>query len=70
VNVTHSPQPLEPLLLPAKDAFRLIGCGRDRGYALIAEGRLRALRLNRRVLVPRSECDAFIERELLNEETT
>ena len=53
----------EPLLLPAKDAFRLIGVGRDAGYRLIAEGRLRALRLGRRVLIPRTECEAFVERE-------
>jgi excisionase family DNA binding protein len=54
----------EPLLLPAKDAFRLIGVGRDAGYRLIAEGRLRGLRLGRRVLVPRAECERFVEREL------
>ena len=53
----------EPLLLPAKDAFRLIGVGRDAGYRLIAEGRLRSLRLGRRVLVPRLECERFVERE-------
>ena len=53
----------EPLLLPAKDAFRLIGVGRDAGYRLVAEGRLRALRMGRRVLIPRSECEAFVQRE-------
>jgi excisionase family DNA binding protein len=53
----------EPLLLPAKDAFRLIGVGRDAGYRLVAEGRIRALRMGRRVLIPRTECEAFVERE-------
>jgi excisionase family DNA binding protein len=61
--VTPPSRSLEPLLLPAQDAFRLIGCGRDRGYQLIAQGRLRHVRLGRRVLVPRLECAAFVERE-------
>jgi excisionase family DNA binding protein len=55
---------VEPLLLPAQDAFRLLGLGRDAGYQLVREGRLRAVRVNRRVLVPRAECEAFVEREM------
>lgn len=55
----------EPLLLAPRDAFRRIGVGRDTGYRLISEGRLRAVRLSgRKLLVPISECSAFIEREL------
>jgi excisionase family DNA binding protein len=61
--ITPPAQSVEPLLLPAQDAFRLIGLGRDRGYELIAQGRLRSIRLGRRVLVPRLECAAFVERE-------
>jgi excisionase family DNA binding protein len=54
----------EPLLLPAKDAFRLIGVARDFGYQLIRDGRLRVIRAGNRFLVPVSECAAFVEREL------
>jgi excisionase family DNA binding protein len=55
----------EPLLLKPQEAFRRIGVGRDAGYALIASGRLRVVRLGeRRMLVPVSECDAFVEREI------
>ena len=54
----------EPLLLPAKDAFRELGIGRDSGYQLIRNGRLRAMSVNRRLLVPRSELEAFVQREL------
>jgi excisionase family DNA binding protein len=61
----------EPLLLKPQDAFRRIGVGRDAGYRLIAEGRLRVVRLGeRRLLVPASECEAFVERELNGEEPT
>jgi predicted site-specific integrase-resolvase len=60
---------MEPLLLKPQDAFRRIGVARDVGYRLIAEGRLRVVRLSeRRILVPVSECDAFVERELAGQE--
>jgi excisionase family DNA binding protein len=61
--VTPPSQSVEPLLLSAQDAFRLIGLGRDSGYELIAQGRLRSIRLGRRVLVSRAECEAFVQRE-------
>ena len=55
---------VEALLLKPQEAFRRIGVGRDAGYALIREGRIRVVRLGeRRILVPASECEAFIERE-------
>jgi excisionase family DNA binding protein len=57
----------ESLLLSAQEAFRLIGIGRDCGYRLIAQGRLRSVRLGRRVLVSRAECEAFVERESVAE---
>ena len=60
----------EPLLIPARDAFRRIGVGRDAGYKLIAERRLRVVRLGaggRLLLVPVAECEAFIEREVERE---
>lgn len=54
----------EPLLIGARDAARRLGCGRDSAYELIRTGRLRAVKIGRRLLVPRSELDAFVEREL------
>ena len=55
---------VEALLLKPQEAFRRIGGGRDAGYALIRGGRIRVVRLGeRRILVPASECEAFIERE-------
>ena len=55
----------EPLLLKPQDAFQRIGIGRDAGYSLIREGRLRAVRIGEtRWLIPVTELSAFIEREL------
>jgi excisionase family DNA binding protein len=55
--MTHS------LLLGVRDAARELGLGRDMTYQLVREGRLRSVRVGRRVLVPRSELAAFCERE-------
>ena len=53
----------EPLLLGVRDAARELGIGRDSAYQLIREGRLRAVHIARRVLIPRTELVAFVERE-------
>ncbi len=56
-----------PLLLGVRDASRELGVGRDTAYALIREGRLRAVHVGRRLLVPRCELEAFVQREVLSE---
>ena len=54
----------EPLLVPAQEGFRRIGIGRDAGYRAVREGRLRVVRLGtRRLLIPVSELERFVERE-------
>jgi excisionase family DNA binding protein len=56
----------EPLLVGVREAAQVLGIGRDTTYALVREGRLRAVRVGRRgrrVLVPRAELAAFIARE-------
>ncbi len=59
----------EPLLLPARQAFEQLGVGRDHGYELVRSGKLRAIHVGeRKILIPRSELQAFIERELLGDE--
>jgi excisionase family DNA binding protein len=55
----------EPLLLPARQAFAELGIGRDHGYELVHAGKLRAIHVGeRKLLIPRSELAAFVEREL------
>lgn len=54
----------EPLLVSVREAARELGVGRDTCYQLAREGRLRTVRVGRRVLVPRSELQSFVEREV------
>jgi excisionase family DNA binding protein len=54
----------EPLLLGIKQAAPIAGVGRDQMYRLVAEGRVRSVRLGRKRLVPRQELEAWIQREL------
>jgi excisionase family DNA binding protein len=58
----------EPLLVPVRDAARRLGLGRDTTYALVREGRLRAIHVGRRVLVPVTELVDFVARETSNGE--
>jgi len=53
----------EPLLVNVREAARALGCGRDTCYRLVRERRLRVVQLNRRVLIPRAELEAFVARE-------
>lgn len=53
----------DALLLSVRDAAIAIGVGRESAYQLVREGRLRAVRIGRRILVPRTELTAFVERE-------
>ncbi len=53
----------EPLLIGVREAARALGLGRDSAYRLVRERRLRSVRVGRRVLIPRSECEAFVRRE-------
>jgi excisionase family DNA binding protein len=58
----------EPLLVPAQEGFRRIGIARDFGYQAVREGRLRVIRVGRRILIPVRELEAFIEREAKRED--
>lgn len=55
---------MNPLLISVRDAARELGLGRDATYALVRAGRIRCVRVGRRLLVPRSELSKFIERAL------
>lgn len=52
-----------PLLVSVREAAAELGLGRDSVYRCVAEGRLRSVRVNRKVLIPRTELVAFVERE-------
>jgi excisionase family DNA binding protein len=55
----------EPLLLTVQAFQRELGSlGRDTIYQLIREGRIRSISIGRKILIPRSELEAWITREL------
>lgn len=56
----------EALLVSVRDAASRLGLGRDSTYQLVREGRLRHVRIGRRVLVPVTELAAFVARESAN----
>jgi excisionase family DNA binding protein len=56
------------MLLAARAAARELGIGRDRFYELLRTGAVRSVAVGNRRLVPRSELQAWIERELGGEE--
>jgi excisionase family DNA binding protein len=54
----------EPLLLTVRQAVPITGLGRDALYRLVADGSIRSIRVGKKRLIPRTELDAWIEREL------
>jgi len=52
--------PGDRLLLPIGEAARLLGIGRTKIYALIADGSIPTVRVGRRRLVRRADLDVFV----------
>ncbi len=52
------------MLLPPREAAATLGIGRDATYRLIREGRLPAIAVGRRILIPVSALASWVEREL------
>jgi len=50
-----------PLALKPTEAFSIIGVGRDLGYQLIREGKIPALRLGHRLVVPKAGLIRLLE---------
>jgi excisionase family DNA binding protein len=51
------------ILLSPEQVAQILGIGRTFVFALIANGRLKSLKLGRRRLIPRDEVEAFIDSE-------
>lgn len=49
-----------PITLRINDTCSVLGIGRSAVYKLIAEGRLRAIKIAGRTLVPRSEIERLV----------
>jgi excisionase family DNA binding protein len=57
----------QALLLSVREAARLLGVGRDTTYVLVRERRIPAVRVGRRILVPRAALERWIEKEIAGE---
>lgn len=51
----------EPIAYRVNDACHAIGLGRTKLYSLIAEGKLKPVKIAGRTLIPRSEIERLIE---------
>jgi len=52
------------LLLSPTAAAHLLGCGRTHLYGLLSRGELRSIRVGRLRRIPRSEIEAYVDRQL------
>ncbi len=52
---------MEPLLIRAEEAAKLLGLGRSKVFQMIAAGELPVIRMGRSVRVPRAELMRWIE---------
>lgn len=55
---------MEPLALPPKDAFAILGIGVTKGYELIASGDLKTFKVGRATRVTTESIRAFVDRQL------
>jgi len=51
---------LEPLLLKATEAGKLLGLGRSKVFAMVAAGELPVIRIGRSVRIPRQALERWI----------
>ena len=58
---------LEALTVSVLDAARALGMGRDAAYSEARAGRLRVIRVGRKIRVPRIELEAYITRQIQGE---
>jgi len=58
------PSAIPKLAYTIEEASEALNMGKSMTFSLINEGRLRVVRLGRKILVPVTECQAFLEREI------
>ena len=56
----------EKLTFDVREAAKILGLGSNTTYGLVQSGRLRAVKVGRRWLIPRRELEAFLTRETEN----
>lgn len=53
-----------PDMLDIRQCAKLLGCGRTKAYQLTASGAVRTLRIGRKMLIPKADVLALIEKNL------
>jgi len=53
-------QPLEPLSYSIKGTMAVTGLGRSLIFAMLADGRLKRVKIGKRTLIPRASIEALI----------
>jgi excisionase family DNA binding protein len=56
---------LEPLLLKATEAGKLLGLGRSKVFAMVAAGELPVIRIGRSVRIPRQALERWIRNQTI-----
>ncbi len=51
-----------PLTLRVEDLMPILGIGRNTAYELVRCGRIRSIRIGRKIRIPKSEVLAFLDR--------
>lgn len=59
-SVALTPAPGQALALSIDDTSKAIGCARGTTYKLIREGKLRAVKLGARTVIPRREIERLL----------
>lgn len=59
----YGEEPSQELLLTVKEAAKLMRIGRDMAYALVAEGKIPAIRLGRHIRIPRASLITHLQAE-------
>lgn len=60
MELNESVQSSHPLTLTVDEAVALLRIGRGSAYALVRSGRLRSIKIGRRILIPASAIEDFL----------
>ena len=69
IPIPEVPSPIPKLAYTVEEAAAALNLGRSLTFTLINEGRLHAVRLGRKIIIPVTELQAFLDREMGSSES-